>query len=102
MKVGKLNNYFNLNYEKKQEIVLFITDSFINLLIEQTPSILNAIKIQQMIKDKMNSFSTKKMEEVIVSVVKSELRYINIFGALLGGMIGSINFILNMIMNYLF
>ncbi len=102
MKVGKLNNYFSLNNEKKEEIILFITDSFINLLIEQTPSILNAIKIQQMIKDKMNSFSTKEMEEVIVSVVKSELRYINIFGALLGGMIGSINFILNMIMSYLF
>jgi uncharacterized membrane protein YheB (UPF0754 family) len=102
MKVGKLKHNFKISSEKKAELVQFTSDSFINLLIEQIPSILQAIKIQDMVKDKMNSFSTQKMEEVIVSVVKRELKYINIFGALLGGIIGSVNFILNAIMGHFF
>lgn len=102
LRIGKINDYLKIDENKQGKVVLFISDVFLNVLEVQTPKIVNALDINKMIKDKMDSFSVQTMEKIIIKVVKSELTYINIFGAILGGLIGSINFVLNILMRIVF
>ncbi len=102
LKIGKINDYLNIDEQKQERVVLFVSDVFLNVLEVQTPKIVNALDINKMIKNKMDSFSVQTMERIIIKVVKNELTYINIFGAILGGLIGSINFVLNIVMRIFF
>lgn len=52
------------------------------------------IDIQKMISDKIASFSFQKVEEIIFSLAKKELKYIEWVGAVLGAVIGGLQFLL--------
>ncbi len=100
MKIGKLDKYLSMSEERQKQVVSFISNVLISILEDQTPAILGAININAMIKNKMDSFSVQQVEKIIVNVVKSELNYINIFGGILGGLIGSINFFLQPLLEW--
>ncbi|MFW5891101.1 MAG: DUF445 family protein [bacterium] len=102
LKIGRIDNYIKLDNNKQKEIVTFLTDTILNTLHEQTPSILNTLNITTMVQDKIDEFPVYKVEEIIMAVIKNELKYINIFGAILGGMIGTINYFMNILMDKLF
>lgn len=68
---------------KKNEIC----SMFINHLEEN-------IDIQKMITDKISSFSFEKVEEIILSLAKKELKHIEWIGAVLGAFIGGLQFLL--------
>lgn len=99
MKIGKLETYINFSEEKQEQIISFITGTILNTLDKETTSILNALNITTMVKNKIDDFPVETVEEIIMKIISSELKYINIFGAFLGAIIGSINFLLNFIMN---
>lgn len=52
------------------------------------------IDIQKMISDKIASFSFQKVEEIIFSLAKKELKHIEWVGAVLGAVIGGLQFLL--------
>lgn len=68
------------------ELTLFIYDQADEMLQNMTKD----IDISQMVEDKINQFELKKIEEIILSVAKKELRHIEQLGGLLGAIIGLI------------
>lgn len=68
------------------ELTLFIYDQADVMLQNMTKD----IDISQMVEDKINQFELKKIEEIILSVAKKELRHIEQLGGLLGAIIGFI------------
>lgn len=46
------------------------------------------IQISKIVEDKVNEFSTEKLEEVVLEIAKKELKHIEILGGILGGIIG--------------
>lgn len=68
------------------ELTLFIYDQADVMLQNMTKD----IDISQMVEDKINQFELKKIEEIILSVAKKELRHIEQLGGLLGAIIGLI------------
>ncbi len=62
------------------------------LVIEQKlSSALAAVNIEQIVTDKINAFSAEELENLILSVMKKELRAIVYLGALLGALMGFLN-----------
>lgn len=68
------------------KIVSFISQ----LVIVHLPSIMDRLGIATLVKDQVNSFPTERLEELIVSIAKKELKMITFLGAFLGGLIGFI------------
>lgn len=98
-KVGKLENYINPKQEKLDELLEIITVELLNTLDENTPNILSALNISDMVQQKIDNFPVEDVEKMIMTVITNELKYINIFGAILGALIGSVNFFINFITN---
>ncbi|MGD6818038.1 DUF445 domain-containing protein [Metabacillus sp. 84] len=51
-------------------------------------SLLKQMNLEQIVKEQVDTFSTKRLEEMVLSITSSELKMITYLGALLGGMIG--------------
>lgn len=67
--------------ENKEEIVSI----FVNYLEKR-------VDIKEIIIEKINNFSLEKIEEIIISLAKKELKHIEYIGAVLGGIIGLVQF----------
>ncbi|KPU26662.1 membrane protein [Caloranaerobacter sp. TR13] len=54
----------------------------------------NEVKLSEMIEEKINSFELEKIESIIISIAKRELKHIEILGGVLGFLIGIIQGVL--------
>lgn len=61
----------------------------------QVPQVVERIRVQEMVEQKVLGFSTQRMEEIVRTVTQRELNMIVRLGYLLGGMVGLIAFALN-------
>lgn len=52
----------------------------------------NKVDIKSIITEKVNAFSLEKIEEIIITLAKKELKHIEYIGAVLGGVIGLVQF----------
>lgn len=52
----------------------------------------NKVDIKSIIVEKVNAFSLEKIEEIIITLAKKELKHIEYIGAVLGGVIGLVQF----------
>ncbi|MBN1971739.1 MAG: DUF445 family protein [Candidatus Delongbacteria bacterium] len=76
------------------EIKEMIADKVIEFLDTELPSILDELDIKKVVTDKVRAFSLEKLEELILSVTKTQLAYITYFGGILGFIIGLIQLII--------
>ncbi len=55
---------------------------------ENVESILNNLQLAEIVQQEVATFSTERLEDLVLSITKNELKMITYLGALLGGMIG--------------
>jgi len=60
----------------------------------QVPSILESVDVNTLVVQKINSLDIEKVEELILIVIRTHLRWIILFGALLGFSIGAVQVVL--------
>jgi uncharacterized membrane protein YheB (UPF0754 family) len=70
----------------EQEISATVTDLSEELVNRAT----DRINIQKMIEDKINELDLEKLEDIILSIAKKELKHIEVLGLILGFLIGII------------
>ena len=64
-------------------------DEMIEELIDRvSDKALNNISLSKIVEEKINSFELEKIEEIIISIAKRELKHIEILGGVLGFLIG--------------
>uniref|UniRef100_A0A831XGA1 DUF445 family protein n=1 Tax=Geobacter metallireducens TaxID=28232 RepID=A0A831XGA1_GEOME len=64
------------------------------LLQKEVPPLIEAIDVASMVEEKVNSLDILKVEELLLSIMEKHFFYINLFGALLGFIMGFMNVIL--------
>jgi len=69
--------------KRTAKYLLFFTE-------REIPLILTAINIEKIIKNRIDSFPLYEVEDMLLKIIKDQLKYINIFGALLGFIIGCV------------
>ncbi|GAB6522867.1 DUF445 family protein [Bacillus cereus] len=55
---------------------------------ENVERILNNLRLAEIVQQEVSTFSTERLEDLVLSITKNELKMITYLGALLGGMIG--------------
>jgi uncharacterized membrane protein YheB (UPF0754 family) len=64
-------------------------DKFIDSsLSEVTTSLTNDLDIREMVRSKVAAFSSDRLEELLVAIMKKEFRFIEVVGGVLGALIG--------------
>jgi Protein of unknown function (DUF445) len=61
------------------------------ILLREVPSIVDSLNIRQIVTDKVDSLDLLRLERLLLSIMEEQFKYINLFGALLGFLLGLIN-----------
>jgi len=61
------------------------------LLAQEVPGLLDSLNIEQIVTKKVDSLDLLHLEELLLSIMQEQFKYINLFGGLLGFIIGLLN-----------
>lgn len=62
-----------------------------DLLIREVPNLVDCLNIRELVTKKVDSLDLMRLENLLMSIMKEQFKYINMFGALLGFLIGLLN-----------
>jgi uncharacterized membrane protein YheB (UPF0754 family) len=61
------------------------------MLENEVPGLVHSLNIRKIVTEKVNSLDILKLEGLLLSIMEEQFKYINLFGALLGFLIGCLN-----------
>lgn len=61
------------------------------MLTSEVPGIVKSLNFRQIVTERIDSFDLLRLERLLLSIMEEQFKYINIFGGLLGFLIGCIN-----------
>ena len=61
------------------------------ILLREVPSIVESLNIRQIVTAKVDSLDLLRLERLLLSIMEEQFKYINLFGALLGFLLGLFN-----------
>ncbi|MBN2857908.1 MAG: DUF445 family protein [Candidatus Delongbacteria bacterium] len=70
------------------DIKKMISDKVIEMMDKELPAVLEELDIRETVKTKVREFSLERLEEIILSVTRTQLAYVTYFGGVLGFIIG--------------
>jgi hypothetical protein len=92
MTVGE---FFSIDEEKKRRIDDAILKKLFFLADRQAESVLKTINIRVMVTERIDSLDMPQVERIVLDVMADQLKWINLFGAILGAMIGGAEILLS-------
>lgn len=75
-------------FEQVKDIVCGELDQFIPRIMNEFTKKVDQVDIQQIVFDKVSQFSSEKLEDLLMGVLRKELKFIELAGAVLGFFIG--------------
>ena len=88
----KLNEIISTDNENISEnIAQFVVEMYKKFIDKKAPEAIELLNIPKIVKEKINAFDTKEMEDIIVGVAEKELKAITWLGALLGCIMGVVS-----------
>jgi uncharacterized membrane protein YheB (UPF0754 family) len=78
----------------KGTLMAEIKDMLPTILEDFADNMSSKIDINQIVRDKVSLFSTDKMEELLMSILQKEFKFIELVGAVLGFLIGCVQLLL--------
>ncbi len=87
--VGKLSA--RLPADVREELEEGLCRQLGEILKKEVPPLVETLNVARMVEDKVNSLDILKVEGLLLGIMQEQFKYINLFGALLGGLIGLVN-----------
>ncbi|MFP4364959.1 MAG: DUF445 domain-containing protein [Spirochaetia bacterium] len=72
----------------KNDVDVLFSNTIINIIDLRIEDVITSLDIQALVENRVNSLDIKDVERLLLIVIKKHLKYINIFGGILGGLIG--------------
>lgn len=90
-----IGDFFGIHQEVKASLDHYMTIKIIEIVEENVPDILQTFDVYSLVVDKINELVIEDVEKLLMMVIEKQLKWINIFGAILGGIIGVSQIIVN-------
>ncbi len=90
--LGRLSSRLPADVNEELEEILY--QQLVEVLKKEIPVLVDALNIRQMVENKVNGLELLEVEGLLLGVMQEQFKYINLFGALLGFLIGLINLLL--------
>lgn len=91
-RLGKLANIIPAGV--RQGMAQSLQKMAADMLEIEVPGLVQSLNIKKIVTDKVNSLDILKLEGLLLSIMEEQFKYINLFGALLGFLIGCGNLLL--------
>jgi uncharacterized membrane protein YheB (UPF0754 family) len=79
---------FSADSRKKDRFDTFVRDKLFGFVEEQSAALLRGLNIKTLVSDRVDSLDMAQVEHIILDVMANQLWWINVFGAILGALIG--------------
>lgn len=80
----------------RREIDISVCHLVEEMIKQEAPRLIETINVRRMVEDKVNGLDLLQVEDLLMGVMKEQFKYINLFGALLGFLIGCVNLLVLM------
>lgn len=90
--IGQL---FGIDESRKIEMDAYLAQRVQKILDTRVPQIVKNFNVHNLVIEKINSLDMQNVEGLLLMVIEKHLKWINIFGALLGSLIGFMQVIIN-------
>jgi uncharacterized membrane-anchored protein YjiN (DUF445 family) len=80
--------FLSLEGEKKDALDSLLRDQILRIADEQTAAALGAINVRAMVAERIDSLDMIRVERIVLDVMANQLKWIDVFGAILGFLIG--------------
>jgi uncharacterized membrane protein YheB (UPF0754 family) len=87
--IGRLDHM--IPYGVRDGVCRSLREMTTRMLIAEVPGIVKSIDFKKIVTDRIDSFDLLQVEELLLSIMQEQFKYINLFGALLGFIIGCAN-----------
>lgn len=91
-RIGKLTRF--LPNDVCDQIYKSIQRVASDMLAKEVPGLVESLNIRRIVVEKLNSLDLLRLEGLLLSIMEEQFKYINLFGALLGFLIGCCNALL--------
>ena len=75
----------------RQGIIEYIILTANRMFLQEVPGVVESLNIKRVVTDKVDSLDLLQLERLLLSIMEEQFKYINLFGAILGFLIGLIN-----------
>ena len=90
--LGKLSA--RIPADVREELEEGVYQQLAEVLKREVPPLVETLNVSRMVEEKVNSLDILKVEGLLMGIMQEQFKYINLFGALLGLLIGMINLFL--------
>ncbi|MFN2364837.1 MAG: DUF445 family protein [Desulfurivibrionaceae bacterium] len=87
--IGQLDSL--LPEQVKEGINDFLLEQTTAILAKEVPDLVDSLKISEIVTRKVDSLDLLKLEDLLLGIMQEQFKYINLFGGLLGFIIGLFN-----------
>ncbi|MDD2463392.1 MAG: DUF445 family protein [Desulfobulbus sp.] len=64
------------------------------MLLQEVPGVVESLNLKRLVTEKVDSLDLLQLERLLLSIMEEQFKYINLFGAFLGFLLGLINLVL--------
>lgn len=93
----RIREFLGMDEATKAEFDRALTGALISTVDARVPEILRTINIHDLVVSKINGLNIEEVELLLLRVIEKHLRWINVFGAILGALIGFIQDLLKLL-----
>ncbi len=86
----KIKEIFPVPGHSIAEFSSYVSRNLLQLIEKRSKEIIEALDIYTLVVNKINSLDIASVERLLLQVIEKHLKWINLFGALLGALIGGI------------
>jgi len=90
-RIGKISRLLPAGV--REGIYISIRKMSSNMLATEIPALVDSLNIQKIVREKVDTLDLVRLERLLLSIMEEQFKYINLFGALLGFIIGCLNLV---------
>jgi hypothetical protein len=75
----------------RQGLVEYVILTVNRMLLQEVPGVVESLNIKRVVTEKVDSLNLLQLERLLLSIMEEQFKYINLFGALLGFLLGLLN-----------
>ena len=91
--IEKISDVIGVRGEHKAIVDTWIANRAVALINAKVPRILESLDVRSLVVDKINGLEVDQVEALLMRVIHRHLKWINVFGAILGFLIGMIQIV---------
>lgn len=91
-----LGEFLSLGNARKQHLDFFLAEKTVDTLDDNIENALATVDIRVLVSDRINSLDMLRVEKIIIDVMAGQLKWINLFGGIVGALIGFVQVILSL------